>query len=274
MNDTVTDRLKKLIEHRGVKLCQDAQVTNNLLSDYCSQHSAEIRSLVAAIELGIPNEMLNIGPASLTLRMRQWSQRIHREAGIDGRVADWTVQSWLTALGKGRPGRQQTMVSPKRNLAKAEKYLKALNIPSAIEIWQRIVAKGEINWSLRIELEKKIERASTVRKLWIDAERCSRNRDYPAARRHWQSIVSVGFHPSITSKALKETKRMLKVIARRRRRRVGLIVVFVCLVCFFVVYLYIPSHYLNDLEMYLGDLLTVVGEVFAGFADSVRQFVE
>jgi hypothetical protein len=100
MNDKARQLLLRLIRDYGIELTHDSQRLNALLKDYAQgQFKREIFLCVQATREGIVADLLNNRHLPLDALSARLSNQLQEECGIDSCAADWTVETWLIALG-------------------------------------------------------------------------------------------------------------------------------------------------------------------------------
>ncbi|MEM7713379.1 MAG: SH3 domain-containing protein [Cyanobacteria bacterium P01_A01_bin.68] len=90
----VQQKLCQIIKSYGKLICDETQRCEALLFDYCPQHRKEIILLINALKEGITTEVLKS-----SFNHKQLTKRLENNLYLDSRAAEWTVESWVIALG-------------------------------------------------------------------------------------------------------------------------------------------------------------------------------
>ena len=100
MNEQARQLLLKLIRDYGVELAQDPQRLSALLKDHAKgQFKREIFLCVQAAREGIVQTLNNNAYISLDSLSARLEQQLQDDCGFDAAACEWTVETWLLALG-------------------------------------------------------------------------------------------------------------------------------------------------------------------------------
>ena len=100
MNEQARQLLLKLIRDYGVELAQDPQRLNALLKDHAKgQFKREIFLCVQAAREGIVQTLNNNTYIPLDSLSARLEQQLQEDCGFDAAACEWTVETWLLALG-------------------------------------------------------------------------------------------------------------------------------------------------------------------------------
>ena len=100
MNEQARQLLLKLIRDYGVELAQDPQRLNALLKDHAKgQFKREIFLCVQAVREGIIQTLNNNAYIPLDSLSARLEQQLQEDCGFDPAACEWTVETWLLALG-------------------------------------------------------------------------------------------------------------------------------------------------------------------------------
>ena len=100
MNPIPRQKLKEIIEKYGPSLCEDPNRCEGLLKDHCGSYRREIFVLVSALKDGAVSELLGThSKVSPDLLFPKLIQRLTDNLGFSKDVAQWTIDTWVLALG-------------------------------------------------------------------------------------------------------------------------------------------------------------------------------
>lgn len=104
MNDQARQLLLRLIRDYGIDLANDPQRLSALFKDYAQgQFKREIFLCVQAAREGIVHELQNNQHLPLDALSARLASQLQEDYGFDGLAANWTVETWLHALGLQLP---------------------------------------------------------------------------------------------------------------------------------------------------------------------------
>lgn len=105
--------LRGIIVENGRSLLRDRSRLNCLLRDFCPDCNYEIEALLAAVDDGVPQDLLAMGEPAQG-QVAQLAGRLVSRRGLSQENAEWVVLAWVFALDlkiKAEP-RQQVRVEP------------------------------------------------------------------------------------------------------------------------------------------------------------------
>ncbi len=100
MHNLPREKLRELIQHHGISLCENVELCESLLFEACGdKYEPEILILVDAIEEDIVKDLLN-PPSDLSEEalLSHLVERLQDNLGLKRKRSLWAVQSWKMAL--------------------------------------------------------------------------------------------------------------------------------------------------------------------------------
>jgi hypothetical protein len=98
VQDDARSVLAQVINTHGQDLVDDPRRLRSILADSLPGSRREAQRLVAAVEEGIPRQILNAGADPTGALRHQMARRLQEERDMTPEAADWTVDSWASAL--------------------------------------------------------------------------------------------------------------------------------------------------------------------------------
>jgi hypothetical protein len=104
MNPTPRQKLRQLIQDRGVSILNDTPLFRSLLNDYCSGGDRmEQNAIIQALQEGLPQSLMSFRGATLPEIQAHQFQRTLFQIGMRQDLAVWALSAWAEALGVQLP---------------------------------------------------------------------------------------------------------------------------------------------------------------------------
>ncbi len=99
MNEIPRNTLCEIISNYGTTILNDGRRCEGLLLDLCPLHYRENGVLIAALNEGIPDALLNSSLKSgIDLLLPRLTQQLIRNSAVTQEESEWAVHSWAIAL--------------------------------------------------------------------------------------------------------------------------------------------------------------------------------
>lgn len=97
-----SEALKRILETRGTRVCENLPVMEALLLDFCPNDRGRVNCLVNALRERVPQTILGTSPGANREALRgKLRERLHSAFRMEEMAADWTVVTWMSALLNG-----------------------------------------------------------------------------------------------------------------------------------------------------------------------------
>src|SRR5262245_28140906 len=101
MNDVPRQKLCEIVREHGTAVCRHGRRFKALLRRACPGHPREVHVLLAARDVGVPTDLLELpAPTAWPAAGAPLVYRLREEMSMTEEAARWGVDSWALALGK------------------------------------------------------------------------------------------------------------------------------------------------------------------------------
>ncbi|HZW05559.1 MAG TPA: hypothetical protein VFF65_00435, partial [Phycisphaerales bacterium] len=105
MNSETKIALRDAVLRYGPELGSDARRCRAVLVDFCPRQKRDVRVLTAAVEEGIPDEIMSRGTTvPRSVLTESLARRLFEHQGIELEIARWSVGCWMDALAGQKAG--------------------------------------------------------------------------------------------------------------------------------------------------------------------------
>lgn len=119
-HDLTKETLKRIFTQYGTAICSEPRRLQAMLYDMTTEPKGKIRALIAIIEEGVANELIQYPAQQVDSHFYgRMVKRLHQNAAIDEKIAEWAIDCWIEALDKSVPPRIQTTTSIRGGTASA-----------------------------------------------------------------------------------------------------------------------------------------------------------
>jgi hypothetical protein len=105
--------LRRILVEDGRSVLRDRSRLHHLLSDYCPGASLEVEAILAAVDEGIPQAMLD-KPELGRAQAAEMARRLEAGRGLARGTAEWAVETWAFALECSLSARPEPAVPARR----------------------------------------------------------------------------------------------------------------------------------------------------------------
>ena len=109
MDQSVQEKLAKVVARYGADLCNDPRRSENLLRDVCGEHKREASGLIAALRERVAAELATPSAGvPQEAQLARLAKRLTDNAGLSDVLARWAVETWASTLASANTGRTRT----------------------------------------------------------------------------------------------------------------------------------------------------------------------